>query len=341
MPLNYYLCAVEEYEYNNSAADENKEKLRVKLFLEYSCKMNIQNVEDEAIKYFFKYDDLLISPWSDINVSAPKSKRNVLIRFSKYDMNLYTNIESDLLSFTYKANVWAKNTMEFCHCDPFVSEHRQSYRFLKEFLKDYRKPKLSSDYLKPMEVYYDNWSLDVVNWYNNKILNPKPRQKQMYIHGETCMGKSTFVRKLIGKAFLPYVFYPEKGQFFMQEFSQNRHKIIVFEEFDYYDFPLNGLKRLLAGEEYSYSVKGEKAINITFTGPIIFVSNFNEIKDKALLSRLVIVHANKCFWTDTKYCIPKIEYNNYDQEDNGGNDYDDDENEYSLNNNNQCYTIEE
>ena len=48
---------------------------------------------------------------------------------------------------------------------------------------------------------------------------------------ETCMGKSTFVKQTIGKTYLTYVFYPEKGHFFMQEFSERRHKVILFEEF--------------------------------------------------------------------------------------------------------------
>ena len=45
---------------------------------------------------------------------------------------------------------------------------------------------------------------------------------------------------------------------------------------------------------------------IEFTGPIIFVSNFQEIQDPALLSRLNIVFADKPYWMDAMYKVPQV-----------------------------------
>lgn len=302
--LENYLCSLEDV-----YTTENISHKKLNIFLEYSCKINIMDVLEQANNYFYGNEYLMLdyNPWSNVQVKTIKSKRNVLINLSKTDLNLYTNIDVNSLSFSYRANIWAKNTREFSYVDPFVSEHKNCYKFLKEFYDDYWKPKLTNQNLKPMEQCYNNWTLEVAEWWNDMIINPKPRKRQLYIHGRTKMGKSTFIQKIIGENCLPFIFYPEKGQFFMQEFSSYRHKVILFEEFDIRDFPINALKRLLAGETYPYSVKSQKPKIIKFIGPIIFVSNFNEIQDAALKGRLKIVYVNKPYWNDEKILIPKSE----------------------------------
>lgn len=298
--VEYFICAVENY-----AIPENFTKVKVVLFLEYSDTVHYSYVSNVASTIFPTTSEE--SPWSKLKIKRSKSRKTALINCSKKDFELYTNIEIDNFCFTYRVHEWAKRTTEFDHCDLFVAEHRNNYRFLKEYLNDAKRPKFLTAKLRPYEFTYNNWTSEVISWWNNKIKDNRPRQKQMYIHGQTGLGKSTFVQILIGRAFLPYVFYPEKGDFFMQEFSAERHKVIVFEEYNIKDFPTNYLKRLLAGELYSYSVKAQQPKMIKFTGPIIFVSNFLEIEDAALMGRLKIVEANKKFWEDQRLLLAKEE----------------------------------
>lgn len=125
----------------------------------------------------------------------------------------------------------------------------------------------------------------------------KLRTKQLYLYGPTATDKSSFIESLIGRCNMKYAFYPGVGKFFMQDFEISFHKLILFEEFKYDFYPPSMLKRLLEGRPFSYPVKGLCDKMINFAGPIIFVSNDNEVSDPALISRLLFVSASSEFWT--------------------------------------------
>lgn len=287
--------------------------LKVNLYIEFSIRFEYDELKLFVSRLMYENNELFsrqesIMYWRKNEVKKVKKRKYVLENISKFDMKLYTNINEDFFGFDYRAFKWSERTDEFDHTDPFVTEHKQYFRFLKQYLRDSKKPKIALDKeLRFAEVAYENWTMSVAIWYNNRLRNPRPRQLQLYLYGETRLGKSSYITKLIGKSNAHLIFYPDKGQFYMQNFNARIHRVILFEEFDIRDYPSNSLKRLLAGEKYAYSVKGKSSIEIKFLGPIIFVSNFFEIEDEALVQRLKVVRADRPFWLDRLCCLPKTE----------------------------------
>ncbi|KAK9758453.1 hypothetical protein QE152_g604 [Popillia japonica] len=138
----------------------------------------------------------------------------------------------------------------------------------------------------------------------------------LYLYGPTNVGKTCFVSKLIGLHNERYVYYPSQDvRFFMEGFRENFFKIIVFEEFNVRNFYISMLKRPCEGRTYSYPVKHAPAKLITFRGPVIFISNFHEILDPALKSRLEIVYADVPFWTGRPAVRPREDGDENNDED--------------------------
>lgn len=52
------------------------------------------------------------------------------------------------------------------------------------------------------------------------------------------------------------------------------------------------LKRLLEGRMYAYLVKGLSGKLIQFKGPIVFISNYNDVIENTFVNRLKFVHAD-------------------------------------------------
>lgn len=127
------------------------------------------------------------------------------------------------------------------------------------------------------------------------------------MYGPTNVGKTTFVEKLIGEINQNYIFYPGVGKFCMQDFRPMFHKIILFEEFHYEFYPKGMLKRLLEGRKAAYPVKCSSDSVFSFSGPIIFVSNENNVDDDAIKARLKFVEADVPFWTMASAAVPKEE----------------------------------
>lgn len=110
------------------------------------------------------------------------------------------------------------------------------------------------------------------------------------------MGKSSFVSEMLvgnGCAAQSFVYYADKGNFFMESFDPRMHKVILFGDFDLNNFPAISLEKLVGAKMYEYPAKGRKGRKLQFLGPVIFVSNLINITDKALLARLKIAHARE------------------------------------------------
>lgn len=233
-----------------------------------------------------------------IDVQAVKSKKSVLNYISKEDRDLYTNVKTSDLNFYYQMVCWARSTPVFKFNDPFVARNRHSWQYLKrahaDFQVDFGRVFVE---FRPVISAYGNWSLEVADWWNKRI-NPSgvTKRLQLYLYGPSNTGKSTWVENCIGRDNLMYCFYPGVGKFFMQDFRPDFHKVIVFEEFEYKFHCLGMLKRLLEGRNCAYPVKGCSDLKFKFKGPVIFVSNEEEVKDEALRNRLKFVYADCSYW---------------------------------------------
>lgn len=244
-----------------------------------------------------------------LDIQACRSKRNVLKYISKEDRLVYFNCKESLLHFNYRAYVWAKNTPVFRFADLFVMEHRNQYRYLMKYHAEVRKDLINKfEGLKPMTDTYFGWALECSMWWNDIIQKSIVKKRlKLFLYGLSNVGKSSFIEKMIGLDNLKYIYYPGVGKFFMQDFDETFHRIIVFEEFDISNYCLSMLKRLLEGRPYAYSVKCESDKVIAFNGPIIFVSNDDVCDDEAFKNRLLIVNAETKYWTQGTCQIPKVE----------------------------------
>lgn len=254
--------------------------------------------------------DIIVSVFDDLHldIQSCRSKRNCLKYCSKEDVNLHTNVKESLLHINYRLYCWAKRTACFRHTDPFVVEHRNNYIFLSKYLRDF---KLYGGecrcILRPLDFCWMGWALTVIMWWNDVIKGFSHKRKCLYLHGPSNTGKTSLIELLIGRNNMKYVFYPGVGKFFMQDFDGNFHKIILFEEFNYSFCVVSKLKRLLEGKKDSYAVKCCSDKLILFRGPIIFISNFEEVGDYALRNRLLFVSADTPYYREAKGPLPKTE----------------------------------
>lgn len=243
-----------------------------------------------------------------IDVQAARSKKTVLKYVSKEDLGLHYNCKSSDLHFNYRVFLWARSITQFNHMHPFVVEHRFCYNYLKKYYLDYRKSAVNAfDCFGNVDYFYNDWTFDVVTWWNkfsNRFVVKRPC---LYLFGPPNTGKSTFVERLIGKGNTDRIFYPGVGKFFMADMDIDFYKVIIFEEFHVDYYPLSMLKRLCEGRRFAYPVKGQSDNVFAFTGPIIFVSNENDIVDIALRARLFFVSASRPYWEGSLLSIPKIE----------------------------------
>lgn len=268
-------------------------------YLEFSSNVYVNDLRD----YISVFCDGL-----RIDVQPCRSKKSVLKYISKEDVNLLTNIKVSSLHFNYRLYNWAKNTEVYSLLDPFVVEHRNCYRFVKQYFDDFKfKDSNNFNMFRKRFICYMNWTVDVCMWWNRYCNDFVVKRPCLYLYGGSNVGKSSFVESLIGESLMKYVFYPGVGKFFMQGFRVGYHRLILFEEFDIKFYPIALLKRLLEGRMCAFPVKCESDRVFAFHGPVIFVSNFNEVTDDALKARLLFVFADVAYWESPSALVPKQE----------------------------------
>lgn len=268
---------------------------------------------------FLEFDnDILLADMNDyvracldglhFDLQACRSKKTVLKYITKEDRVPLYNCKMSMLHFNYRSYVWAKYAKRFSCEDPFVQEHRFCYKYLERLFADVKCVEMGQCVLKPLSYFSTYWTFQCVKWWNEKICKSVHKSKQLFLYGNSNVGKTTFVELLIGRVNLKYVFYPGVGKFFMQGYREGFHKIIVFEEFNGKFHCMSMLKRLVEGKMYAYPVKCGADALIQFKGPIMFVSNYDyEEADDAMKNRLLFVSADEAFWEVAEKVLPKEE----------------------------------
>lgn len=243
------------------------------------------------------------------DIQSCKSTKSALKYISKEDKDLIFNCRVSDLSFFYRSYYWARNKENFYFTDPFVVEHSNKYRYLSRFHAEVRSEVSYNFSGFTPQVFAPNcsWAMRVVCWWNKRIADRGYRRNQLYLFGDTKLGKTTLVERIIGRVNKPYIFYPGVGKFAFMDFKVGFHKVILFEEFDIKYQCVSFLKRLLEGRVFAAPVKCESSILIKFDGPVIFVSNFNNVDDDALLNRLCVIEANEAYYESPEVPVPKEE----------------------------------
>lgn len=251
------------------------------------------------------------------DVQTVKCADRVLTYITKYEYPvLYKGVSSSKFHFSYRAREWANKTEVFRYSDPFVLSTPQYYKFLQNLHKEVQENRSKGSGLgEPIElcVAYRNWSMIVAEWWNSWLKNGfKHKKKQLYLHGRSNVGKTSFVEMMV-KSCRERVFLPGVGKFGFQNLSPKFHRVILFEEFKAEFHSIDLLKRLIAGEKCALSVKGCADLYVKWEGPVIFVSNYEPPDNDAFYNRINVVFADCPFWSSPPAAVVKAEVEEEEQ----------------------------
>lgn len=250
--------------------------------------------------------------WSSgLDVQAVQNKSKVVRYITKLDTKPYSNMSKSTFAFSYLIYMWAADNYmnPFDPLDPFVVKHLRSSTFLQSYLSAFaRKIQASSlPPLEPVQVTFNcPWTIEVTQWYNRKLLNFRHKDPQLYLWGDSNVGKSYFVQNiLVGSDRTLRIYYPERSKWAFSSLDMGFHEIILFEEADFSNICHGIFKRLLEGSSFSAEVKYGNPNVIAWKKPIIFVSNYppqHYAIDQALMNRLHVVHATEPYYINYTRC---------------------------------------
>ena len=291
---------------------------------------NDDNNENDNINEFgiYKNNYLInnrIYPRFTLHVVTVKSPKYWIKYITKSDMSPLTkNITFDRLSFyTYFMN-WAQSTTHYNLADPFVLEHANRYKFIEAAHREVRA-KMNQRPLMPMREYTINpqsteqlmpWQNEIVLWWNDWIKNGwHERKKQLYLWGPSSTGKTSFIRRLLkecvrsddlsatsNRFYQDQIFMPTPNthQFAFQSFNDQRHTLVLIDEFDIVQYDTSTLKKMFAGESFMADVKGSTARRLELHMPMILISNLEPprlisnqpqtVKYQGFVERFVVVN---------------------------------------------------
>lgn len=96
---------------------------------------------------------------------------------------------------------WALKTSVYSNTDPFVIGHKNFRKVLMDMHAEVRRSLIVLVPHKPYLVKkrFHNWRDQVVDWYNDWIINGfVHKKKQLYLYGPSNTGKTHFIRFLMG-----------------------------------------------------------------------------------------------------------------------------------------------
>jgi hypothetical protein len=66
---------------------------------------------------------------------------------------------------------------------------------------------------------------------------------------------------------------PSDDRFAYEDYDPKLHRCVVIDEFDFKEFKVTDLKKLLAGETITVGRKGLKSLKFTIQLPVVLISN--------------------------------------------------------------------
>lgn len=256
-------------------------------------------------------------------VGTVQKLANYLKYISKEDLKLLFKgygIE-DQFSFYYLTHKWAESVEEFRYSDPYVLKHPNYYKLLEQVylqvqqIKSYRPEIILRPYIwcctHNPNIY--NWQTEVIIWWNDWAINGYSHKKaQLYLFGESHIGKTTFVLDLFKASINPvgetnedyyenHIFKPtpKEDKYSYQTYEPKKQLIMFIDEFNVSDFSFCDLKKCLAGESFMTNVKQGSPKSICIRKPQILISNYpppRSDKYKGFIERLKVVYADRKYF---------------------------------------------
>jgi len=319
------------------------------LYLRTMVKMNLFNVKHiiclaykidkkshQQKKFKFSKDCVYVEGY--VHVSTVRNEKQYLSYITKEDINpIYKGVTEKSFSFAYRSTEWANNSKTFS-IDSYVLSNANNHRLLRELHDQQEKKK--REYLRVIPTVYnrntsldspclpnnDNvgWVLQVINWWNDWIINgPSRKKKQLYLFGGSNMGKSNLIHHLLYSCikypdnipgtenFDQYLYerqifqpIPCEPKYAWQGFNPDHYNVVLIDEFDIERFDPSDFKKAIAGESLVSNVKGKNQVILRIEMPTIIISNLSppsevtSSKYVGIRERLHIVHANVKIYQD-------------------------------------------
>lgn len=300
------------------------------IFMKGNHKFQVQEIED-MIRNIYDID--VGHRTSDLfQVATVRNQKNALKYISKEDTApLFKGVLASELTFAYRATTWARNTPNFAYSDPFVLQHPQYYRLLKEVHtsvhgRDMRQEK------RPLRKYeiaenedLSDWERQVVAFWNDWVEHGhSPKKPQLYLWGPSNTGKTTFITKLLTRCInLPGDddFYyegqvltptPNEKRFAYEAYEPYQHNVVVVDEFDIEEYNLNDFKRFVAGEPFVVNRKNQPSVRMKARMPMIFISNHPPPTAQTghayegVMNRLLVVNTGPAPTPETQVPAPPV-----------------------------------
>lgn len=290
------LINVDSYCIAKECSDNINCKYHLHCFFEFG-----ENVYLSELRNFFS-----CSFDSPFDLQSVKSKRNVLKYISKEDVDLLTNIKASSLSFTYQLHRYVLVNKVFSCNHPFVVQHWNCYKFIERYHDEY--------YVKNSKFFYgfsqvvdsfNGWANEVCSWFNCFISSPYHfKKKHLFLYGESNVGKSTFLNRILMQVPDELIYRPSYGSFAFQGWS-SKFVITVFDEFDIENFDLSMLLRYLDGSKFPVPRKCLTDLIVCNSGPVLIVSNF-DLQNVPLSNRLQKVLATSPYWLQEEILLRKL-----------------------------------
>ncbi|XP_044744240.1 uncharacterized protein LOC123306337 [Coccinella septempunctata] len=290
---------------SNSSLENRLAKFHIHSYTQFNVKVDFEIMRQVVLSM----DD---GNWAaGLDIQSVKNKSKVIKYITKLDTKPYSNMSTSTFSFQYQIYMWAYNNYKnpYNPLDPFVVKNQRSANFLQSYLAAFSRKMESAvePSLQPSTLTYNcPWTIEVTNWFNEKLRTFRHKDPQLYLWGDSNVGKSYFVEKiLVGSEKSRRIYYPERSKWAFSTLDVSFHELILFEEADFSNISHGNLKRLLEGSSFSAEVKYGNQKDFAWEKPIIFVSNYppqHYSVDQALLNRLKVVHATEPYFINYSRC---------------------------------------
>lgn len=312
-PVDYYACIRQDFLCNFECVETycvSIEKYHINNKVHIHCFLKLK-----VGAYLSEVRDCLSWFEGSLDVQSVRSRRNVLKYITKEDTEAVFNCRVGELSFAYRSYHWAKSTRTFRFSDPFVLEHPQYYRVLREL---HQEVACRSPCLVPnkciVEEFWPGWAMECLLQVYRQLWSGEFRA--LYVYGRPGVGK-TFTIQCVFKALgLLSVFMPVPGTFFFGDFNPGHYDCVMFEEWDFKVFSSNYpvIKRIIDRRFFSVDCKQSFPRKFRVKQPIVFISNFPPHLDRAFTRRLELVEALSSLENVPKIKVPKMEVDGAEEE---------------------------
>lgn len=231
-----------------------------------------------------------------IHISSLRNRKHWIKYITKEDTSpAWRGVDTGDFHFAWKYYTYVNGDDRFNAMDSFVRQNVQYTRTIRDAMDTTQGEKRKQAWIQSSgltcPVKYNvhcEWVHTVLRWWNNPN-----SPKGLIIRGETGLGKSTVVKQILYESGVNFVRLPCGNRVFEFSNIDNDCAIAYGDDIndEYFTVRRQKLLELLDNGPVAIDAKCEKIKNITFTGRLIFCTNYNFTIDPAIWRRIRYVWA--------------------------------------------------